>query len=46
MDRITRRTLFGLSAVGFLVVIEIGIISAVMLLVLHVTFGVPIPFGG
>ena len=46
MNRITKRTLFGLTAVGFFAVIEIGIIVVAVFVALHVTFGVPIPFVG
>lgn len=46
MDRISKRTLFGLTALGFFAVIEIGIVAVAVLVALHVTFGVPIPFVG
>jgi hypothetical protein len=42
----TKRTLFGLSAVAFFAILEIAVIVAAVMVALKVTFGVPIPFVG
>ncbi len=46
MERMTKRTLFGLSAVAFFAILEIAVIVAAVMVALKVTFGVPIPFVG